>query len=49
MPHEGTHAEPTFIGPKDTSKHEPDYHQLRPFFGWTDTETIKETLEHTTQ
>jgi hypothetical protein len=40
---------PQFIGPKVTSKHEPDYHQLHPFFGWSDTETIKKTLEHTTQ
>jgi hypothetical protein len=49
MPNEGTHPEPTLIGPKVSSKHEPDYHRLRPFFGWNDTETIKKTLEHTTK
>jgi hypothetical protein len=49
MPHEGNHPEPTPIGPKVTSKREPDYHQLRPYFGWTDAETIKKTLENTTQ
>jgi hypothetical protein len=49
MPNEGTHPETTLIGPKVTSKHEPDCHQLRPFFGWTDPGTIEKTLEHTTQ
>jgi hypothetical protein len=49
MPNEGSHPEPILIGPKVTSKHEPDYHQLCPSFGWTDTETFKKTLEHTTQ
>jgi hypothetical protein len=40
--------EPTPSGSKVISKNEPD-HQLRPFFGWTDIDTIKNTLENTTQ
>jgi hypothetical protein len=30
-------------------KHEPDYDQLRPFFGWSATDLIKKTFEHTTK
>jgi hypothetical protein len=31
------------------SNHEPDYDQLRPFFGWISPEIIKKTFEHTMQ
>jgi hypothetical protein len=35
--------------PKATSKKEPDYEQLRPFFGWLSPDIIKHTFMHTTQ
>jgi hypothetical protein len=39
---------PAYI-PKVTLKHDPDYKQLRPFFGWSAPDIIKKTFEHTTQ
>jgi hypothetical protein len=44
---EGIPPAPTPSGPKVISKREPDYHQ--PFFGWSATDLIKKTFEHTTQ
>jgi hypothetical protein len=35
--------------PKVTLKHDPDYKQLHPFFGWLASDIIKTTFEHTTQ
>ena len=35
--------------PKATSKKEPDYAHLRPFFGWLTPDIIKHTFMHTTQ
>jgi hypothetical protein len=40
---------PTPSGPNVISKRDPDYNQLRPFFGWISPEIIKKTFEHTTQ
>jgi hypothetical protein len=39
----------TSPGPKDISKRDPDYNELRPFFGWISPEIIKNTFVHTTQ
>jgi hypothetical protein len=46
---EGIPPAPTPSGPKDISKRDPDYNQLRPFFGWISPDIIKKTFEHTTQ
>jgi hypothetical protein len=46
---EGIPLEPAPSGPKVISKREPDYDQLRPFFGWLSPDIIKKTFEHTTQ
>jgi hypothetical protein len=46
---EDTHPVPTPSGLKVISKCEPDYNQLRPFFGWISPDLIKKTFEHTTQ
>jgi hypothetical protein len=35
--------------PKVLVKHDPDFDQLRPFFGWLSTDIIKKTFDHTTQ
>jgi hypothetical protein len=43
------HPEPTPSGPKVISMREPDYDQLHHFFGWSETDLIKKTFEHTTQ
>jgi hypothetical protein len=37
------------IIPKTTVKHSPDFHLLRPFFGWMSADIIQKTFEHTTQ
>jgi hypothetical protein len=34
--------------PKALVKRDPNFDQLRPFFGWLSTDIIKKTLEHTT-
>jgi hypothetical protein len=46
---EGIPLKPTPSGPTVVSKREPDYDQLRPFFGWISPEIIKKTFQHTTQ
>jgi hypothetical protein len=46
---EGIPSAPTPSGPKVISKRDPDYNQLRPFFGWISPDIIKNTFEHTTQ
>jgi hypothetical protein len=45
----GIPLEPTPSGPTVVSKREPDYDQLRPFFGWIRPVIIKKTFQHTTQ
>jgi hypothetical protein len=37
------------IDPRTVATKPPDYELLRPFFGWFSADTIKHTLEHTTQ
>jgi hypothetical protein len=46
---EGIPLESAPSGPKVISKREPDYYQLRPFFGWISPDIINKTFEHTTQ
>jgi hypothetical protein len=46
---EGIPPAPTPSGPTVISKRDPDYNQLRPFFGWISPDIIKKTFEHTTQ
>jgi hypothetical protein len=46
---EGIPPAPTPPGPKIISQRDPDYNQLRPFFGWISPEIIKKIFEHTTQ
>jgi hypothetical protein len=46
---EGIPLESAPSGPKVIFKREPDYDQLRPFFGWICPDIIKKTFEHTTQ
>ena len=40
---------PTPFIPKVTTRRDPDYHKLRPFFGWFSPDIIKLTFQHTTQ
>ena len=42
-------VESTPFIPKITTRRDPDYHKLRPYFGWLSTEVIKLTFQHTTQ
>jgi hypothetical protein len=49
MTSEGTHPEPTPSVPTVIPKREHDYDQLRHFFGWSASDLIKKTFEHTTQ
>jgi hypothetical protein len=37
------------ILPKNTVKRDPDFHRLRPLFGWISADIIQKTFEHTTQ
>jgi hypothetical protein len=37
------------VSPKILMKRDPDYAQLRPFFGWLSANIIRKTFEHTTQ
>jgi hypothetical protein len=49
LPLEDSHPELIPSSIKIISKREPDYDQLRPFFGWSAADLIKETFEQTTQ
>jgi hypothetical protein len=48
-PDEAPSILPNDFIPKVTTKRNPDYNQLRPFFGWLSSDLIKKTFEHTTQ
>jgi hypothetical protein len=48
LPPEDSNPEPTPSGMKITSERDPDYDELRPFFGWSAADLIKKTFEHTT-
>jgi hypothetical protein len=42
-------SRPTCVYPKVSFKHDPDYKQFRPFFGWLVPAIITNTFEYTTQ
>jgi hypothetical protein len=50
---EASHADnlpdPSDFTSKVTTKRDPDYDKLRPFFGWLNTDVFKKTFDHTTQ
>jgi hypothetical protein len=48
-PPDDTLPEPTSSDPKVITRLDPDYEQLRPFFGWLARELTKRTFEHTIQ